>query len=171
MCIIDRLAKQQEAQQRLQAQPILSPSAPAQSKADTQVKDLTATLVENNLNQIKYTWPPKQTGEQLGGTGWQNAVRPATSPQGFGAFQTAPVSAQWQWQSPPASFISSQQPVFTSPHQRSSLDSLFPAAAKLPMNRMQTPLQQSLMTVSSFQQSQPQQAKALSSSEINDFLS
>lgn len=166
-----RLTKQQEAHHRLQAQSILSPSAPAQSKAETQVKDLTATLVESNLNQIKYTRPPIQTGDQMGGTGWQNAVRPATSPQGFGAFQTAPVSAQWQWQSPPASFISPQQPLFTSPHQRSSLDSLLPPAAKLPMNRMQTPLQQSFMTVSPFQQSQPQQTKALSSSEINDFLS
>lgn len=171
MCIFDRLTKQQEAQQRLQAEPILSPSAPAQSKGDTQVKDLTATLVESNLNQIKYTWPPMQTGDQIGGTGWQNAVRPATSPQGFGAFQTASVGVQWQWQSPPTSFISPHQPVFTSPHQRSSLDSLLPAVAKLPMNRMQTPLQQSIMTVSPFQQSQPQQTKALSSSEINDFLS
>jgi SCY1-like protein 2 len=166
-----RLTKQQEAHQRLQTQPILSPSGPAQSKAETQVKDLTATLVESNINQIKYTRPPIQTGDQMGGTGWQNAVRPATSPQGFGAFQTAPVSAQWQWQSPPASFISPQQPLFTSPHQRSSLDSLLPPTAKLPMNRMQTPLQQSFMTMSPFQQSQPQQTKALSSSEINDFLS
>jgi hypothetical protein len=171
VCVFDRLTKQQEAQQRLQAQPILSPSTPVQSKAETHVKDLTAALVESNLNQMKYNWPPVQTGDQVGGTGWQNTVRPATSPQGFGAFQTAPVSAQWQWQSPPASFMSPQQPVFTSPHQRSSLDSLLPAAAKLPMNRMQTPLQQPVMTMSPFQQSQPQQTKALSSSEINDFLS
>jgi hypothetical protein len=171
VCIMYRLSKQQEAQQRLQAQPILSPSTAAQSKTETQVKDLTATLVESNLSQIKYTWPSIQTGDQMGGTGWQNAVRPATSPQGFGAFQTGPVSAQWQWQSPPASFTSTQQPVFTSPHQRSSLDSLLPAAAKLPMNRLQTPLHQSFMTMSPFQQSQPQQTKALSSSEINDFLS
>lgn len=171
VCIFDRLTKQQEAHQRLQAQPILSPSAPAQSKAETQVKDLTAKLVKSNLNEIKYTRPTIQTGDQMGGTGWQNAVRPATSPQGFGAFQTAPVSAQWQWQSPPASFISPQQPVFMSPHQRSSLDSLLPPAPKLPMNRMQTSPQQSFMTMSPFQQSQPQQTKALSSSEINDFLS
>jgi hypothetical protein len=155
----------------LQAQPILGPSTPAQTKTQTQVKDLTASLVESNLNQIKYTWPPIQTGDQVGGTGWQNTIRPAASPQGFGAFQTAPVGANWQWKSPPAPFTSLQQPVFTSSHQTSSLDSLLPAAAKLPMNRMQTSLQQPLMMVSPFQQSQPQQTKTLSSSEINDFLS
>lgn len=170
MFISDRLARQQEAQQRLQAQPILSPSTPTQNKAQTQLKDLTATLVESNLNQIKYTWPPIQTGDKAGGTGWQNAIRPAVSPQGFGAFQTASVSSQWQWQSPSVPFMSPQQPVFTSPHQTSSLDSLVPAAAKLPLNRMQTSLQQPLM-MSPLQQSQPQQTKALSSSEINDFLS
>jgi hypothetical protein len=168
---IDRLVMQQEAQQRLQAQPILSPSAPAQSKVQTSVKDLTATLVESNLNQIKYTRPPIQTGDQVGGTGWQNAARPVASLQGFGAFQTAPVGAQWQWQSPPPSFMLPQQSVFTSPIQKNSLDSLLPTATKLPMSRMQAPLQQTLMTISPFQQSQQQQTKALSSSEINDFLS
>ncbi|PNF41915.1 hypothetical protein B7P43_G15550 [Cryptotermes secundus] len=166
-----RLVMQQETQQRLQAQPVLTPSAPAQSKAQTSVKDLTATLVESNLNQIKYTRPHIQTGDQVGGTGWQNAVRPGASPQGFGAFQTAPVGAQWQWHSPPPSFMPPQQSVFTSPHQKSSLDSLLPTADKLPMNRMQAPMQQPLITVSPFQQPQQQQTKALSSSEINDFLS
>lgn len=170
-CTFDRLTRQQEAQQRLQAQAVLSPSTLPQSKAQTQVKDLTATLVESNLNQIKYAWPPIQTGDQVGGTGWHNTIRPAASPQGFGAFQTAPVGTHWQWQSPSAPFTSPQQPVFTSSHQTSSLNSLLPAAAKLPMNRMQTPLQQPIMTMSPFQQSQPQQTKALSSSEINDLLS
>jgi hypothetical protein len=171
MFIFVRLVMQQEAQQRLQAQPILSPSAPAQSKLQPSVKDLTATLVESNLNQIKYTRPTVQTGDQVGGTGWQNAIRPAVSPQGFGAFQTAPVGVQWQWQSPPPAFMPPQQSVFTSPQQKSSLDSILPTAAKLPMSRMQAPMQQPLMTTSPFQQSQQQQTKALSSSEINDFLS
>ncbi|XP_069689462.1 SCY1-like protein 2 isoform X1 [Periplaneta americana] len=181
-----RFARQQEAQQRLQAQPVLNPLTPAQNKPQIQVKDLTATLVENNLNQIKYSRPSISTGETVGGTGWQNAVtpsfKPAASPQSFGAFQTAPVASQWQWQSSPGTFTSSQQPVlgsmvtnnqpvFPSPHQTSSLDSLLPTAAKIPMNRMQTPIQQPLMTMSPFQQPQQQSTKALSSSEINDFLS
>ena len=185
------MARQQEAQQRLQAQSILNPAAPIQNKP--QVKDLTATLVENNLNQIKYTRP---TGDQGGGTpGWQSTpatFKPAASPQGFGAFQSAPMNQQWQWQASPAAFpvpqqpmmgtmLSNSQPVFTPPANSqpvftptaTSLDTLLPSVpGKLPMNRMPMAIQQPIMGMSPFQQPQvPQQAKALSSSEINDFLS
>ncbi|PSN52016.1 hypothetical protein C0J52_06121 [Blattella germanica] len=177
-----RLARQQEAQQRLLSQPVLNPSASA-PKPQPQVKDLTASLVESNLNQIKYTRPPvpPSTDQPVTTTGWQNATtpafKPAASPQAFGAFQTAPVvNPQWQWQSMPpqpmmGTMMNASQPTFAAPHQTSSLDSLLPASSKLPMNRMPVPMQQPMLGMSNFQQSQPQQTKALSSSEINDFLS
>ncbi|XP_067000807.2 SCY1-like protein 2 [Anabrus simplex] len=148
-----RLAKEQETQQRLQSQPALNPTPPAQSKTPPQVKDLTATLMESNLNQMKYTRPAAPASE------WQ--VPPASpftavvqpQSQAFGAFQSAPANQSIQWPAP--------QPMFRPPVQQINP---FPVVSpRMPMSMLpltQTPLLQ-----------QQKAAKPLSASEINDLLS
>ncbi|KAJ8891969.1 hypothetical protein PR048_004534 [Dryococelus australis] len=151
---VGSLARQQEAQQRLMSQAAPRPVSPAVQATPRPQKDLTSTLIEN---QMKFSPRPQVTTNNTvpplaptwnmisSSPAWQ---QPLPLTQGFGAFQQAP---QPQWQSPQPSY--------------NLLDSLLPSASpRIPMNAMQTGPRQPLLSSS-------QSAKPLSTSEINDLLS
>lgn len=183
-----RLAREQEAQQRLQAT-ALTPSATAPPRAPAPVKDLTASLMQSNLNQMKYMRPASSPPQDLKTVppAWSmqpsalaGSVNPFTtavcappapfaaapmSPT-FGAFQQAPLPVRWGAPAPPTS-----QPLFRPPPpQPNALDSLLPmgsgSGSRLPMNMMSTSLAPAM-----HQQHKSAAAKPLSSSEIQDLLS
>lgn len=112
-----RIVAQQEMSQRMQTQS--SPITPVatQVKLPTKPKDLTATLIESNLSQIKSpTSPPTpQT--------WSTTTNTTTGWNNFGQFQAAPTNA-WQQVPKTASNLN-------------SLNSLLPQKEKIPMNQMQ----------------------------------
>ncbi|GLH08809.1 SCY1-like protein 2 [Gryllus bimaculatus] len=194
---IKLLAREQEAQQRLQnqpqAKPVLSVAANPpnpQPKSTAPLRDLTSTLMENNLNQMKYMRPQGPPNESSLAKPAPWAVQPvssvpataafgspavpgagaspfgnmASSPTGFGAFQQATPTMQppVQWSAP------TTQPLYR-PIQQSSLDNLLPMGqqgVRMPMNMMST----SLTPMMNLQQTQ-KAAKPLSTSEIQDLLS
>ncbi|XP_046671243.1 LOW QUALITY PROTEIN: SCY1-like protein 2 [Homalodisca vitripennis] len=138
------LVKEQDAVRRLQQEPVLNPTQ-VLPKGPPPVKDLTMSLMENNLKQIS-----------LGGLG--PPVAPVAAPVAPVAAWTAqawrpPVQPQ-AWQSAPVTFPGPQFQLSTN---------------KVPMNTMvsQNTFQSSMMN--GMKPSQP--TKQLSNTEINDFLS
>uniref|UniRef100_A0A1B6KRA0 Protein kinase domain-containing protein n=1 Tax=Graphocephala atropunctata TaxID=36148 RepID=A0A1B6KRA0_9HEMI len=136
--------KEQDAVRRLQQEPVLNPTQ-AVSKGPPPVKDLTMSLMENNLKQITLS-------------GLAPPVAPATAP-------VAPVTAwtgqPWRppvqpqaWQSGPVTFPAPQFQLTTN---------------KVPMNTMVSQNTFPNSTMNGMKTSQP--TKQLSSTEINDFLS
>lgn len=183
-----RIASQQEAQMRLQTQtPILPASAPTVSKPP--VKDLTSTLMESQLKQMKL---PTQSWSQP-----KSATSPTSASNAFSAFQSTPAlpwgapsnapnpmlaGNQWSamsnmvsnnnmasgFSSPPLSSITSPTAgvnngwsmAASSPRPAAPLGSGM-------MSSMMSPQQMSIPN--SFTQSGTS-AKPLSASEINDLL-
>lgn len=141
-----RMMQQQELNQRLQAQAPLAPTA-APIKTPNKPKDLTSTLIESNLNQIKATtlqppsnqnnspWNLGGSGSGISSSGWiqQTPTQPNNS-HVFSAFQSAPAPAL-QW--------GNNTQTLTSPtNQWSSLNtyaSFNNRHDKIPMNQMGAP--------------------------------
>lgn len=172
-----RILKEQEAVKRLQKEPVLSPT-PIAPKPTPPTKDLTASLMENNLSQMVISnMPTTQQPQQQ-----QGFVK---SPQ----WQIpSPVSSNWQstpaaWNSTPSAInwtgtsnMSSVPPVRQPwPNNTTSQIQTFPSPmfqqqnSKVPMNSMisQSAFQTPALSSNTFQQP----AKQLSTAEINDFLS
>lgn len=169
-----RIASQQEAQLRLQAQtPIMPSAAPTVSKPP--VKDLTATLMENQLMQMS-------TPTQMW-TAPKQATSPTVGSGNFGAFQSTPALP---WMNSPTTMMPGTQWSGLSNSIPMSMPSMTPAgntnngwsiAASSPrpavplsggvMSKVMSPPQMSVPN-SFGQGSSP--AKPLSASEINDLL-
>lgn len=111
-CIL-RLAKQQEAQQRLQSQSTLNPKHVTQSKT-TVVKDLTSTLIESNLSQMNQMAAPRQQMTVQ----WQQS--PVSVRPNFGPFQSATTGPLWPVMPniPPAPTNPSMSMMYYSPQQK-----------------------------------------------------
>lgn len=122
-----RMVAQQEMNQRLQSQTPIMPAA-VQSKQPSKPKDLTSTLIESNLSQMRITPTPTNTT-------WTQPSQ-NNSFASFNAFQSSPAlqwnqPAQQQWTSP------TQLPI-TNSSSFNALNSLFPSKNdKIPMNQMQ----------------------------------
>lgn len=128
-----RLLAQQEMNTRLQSQSPLAPMA-SQAKPINKPKDLTSSLIESNLNQIR--------GQPL----WAQPTMTTTPNNSntftpFNTFQTTNMtsSATPQWNQPP---VQSQWATSntTIPHSSSlnSFNNLFQSKEKVPMNQMQS---------------------------------
>lgn len=109
MCVVFRLIQQQEAHQRLQSQSILTPKAVSQP-VKTQPKDLTATLMKNNLDELNLSMSkstmsqPDYTAKNSMGLSWnknnnvnQTQAQFLTSPTL--SSQTMPTSRPMNWNS------------------------------------------------------------------------
>lgn len=162
-----RFVMRQEAAKRLQQEPVLNPTS-VTPKAPLPVKDLTMSLMENNLKQISLTPAPTPVPAQ----GWSMppAVAPIAAPIAPAA-PVAPVNA-WtnqNWRPPPAAAPAWQ----TSP--TAQFLPAFPAPQfqlannKVPMNSIVTQPSFPTTMMNGMKPSQP--AKQLSATEINDFLS
>ncbi|XP_055712763.1 SCY1-like protein 2 [Phlebotomus papatasi] len=155
-----RMVKQQEQVQRLQRQPTLAPAPTASTPAPVKPKDLTSSLIEANLSQIRtpntrgnainnnssLSWTPSTTQQP---TTWNSAVWSPTS-----------ASGQQQWNNNKAT-----------PANWSALDSLLPqnkSSGKMSLN--QIPTNQPLLMSQGQSQSQKQPTNQLSTQEIMDFL-
>lgn len=171
-----RILKEQEAVKRLQNEPALNP-LPVVPKPTPSTKDLTASLMENNLSQMVVS--NTQSAQQQ-----QGFVKP---PQWQ---MQSPVSSNWQ--STPTTWNNTTNAVnWTGPSNLSNMSSIPPVRQHWPNNtapQLQTfPSQifqqqnnkvpmNSMISQSAFQtplssNTFQQPTKQLSSAEINDFLS
>lgn len=125
-----RMVAQQEMNQRLQNQASIIP-AQVPPKQPTKPKDLTSTLIESNLSQMRITPTPAM---QPNSTWTQNTSQNFAS---FNAFQSTP-ALQWNTPTPAQqSWTSPPQPVPNS-SSFNSLNNLFTTKNdKVPMNQMQ----------------------------------
>lgn len=162
--------EKQEAARRLQNEPTLNPTQTA-PKAPPQVKDLTMSLMENNLKQISLTGPSLASPQQQPPQGW-------SLPPAITAPVVAPVAPAWgtqtwrgnvptqspapAWQATPA--LPSQFPSFPAPQFQTT-------ANKVPMSSMISHSMPAFQPTMNGMKSVTQPTKQLSSSEINDFLS
>lgn len=154
--------RDQDAARRLQQESVLNPSQ-ALPKAPPPVKDLTMSLMENNLKQISLTGPtltnPPQQSWPL-----NPPVAPAAMVAPVAPVNPAPVAA-WTNQGWRPAWQPSATPspmAFPSPQFQLSTN-------KIPMNSMSTQPSFQPSMMNGMKPSQP--AKQLSSTEINDFLS
>nr|XP_018915596.1 PREDICTED: SCY1-like protein 2 isoform X1 [Bemisia tabaci]XP_018915597.1 PREDICTED: SCY1-like protein 2 isoform X1 [Bemisia tabaci]XP_018915598.1 PREDICTED: SCY1-like protein 2 isoform X1 [Bemisia tabaci]XP_018915599.1 PREDICTED: SCY1-like protein 2 isoform X1 [Bemisia tabaci] len=182
-----RLVQQQDVQKRLQSEPVLSPT-PAPQKAPPQVRDLTASLIENNLSQMSFSqhsnppqsnFPSNQSTMNLGSTGFSSfsqtpALLPATQPA-FMSSQMRPQATSSQFPSlPNLPQNNLSQPGFNFLSMNATAQSPLNSSMISPMNTFpsikSTPSMSMNNTfLNNSMNSQP--TKPLSSSEIDDFLS
>lgn len=168
-----RMVAQQEMNQRLQSQTPIMPAAVA-PKQQTKPKDLTSTLIETNLSQMRIAPQPSQ----MNNTWTQNTSQNFAT---FNAFQSTP-APQWNTPAPVASV--QQQQNWNAPTQVppsnsfNSLSNLFPTKNdKIPMNQMQggvnktmtNPLVNSSMNFMNTTNNN-NQTNVLSKDDIMDFL-
>ncbi|KAJ1520830.1 hypothetical protein ONE63_003921 [Megalurothrips usitatus] len=176
-----RIASQQEAQVRLQAQnPIIPATAPTASKP--QAKDLTSTLMENQLKMMNTPTPAWNQPRQV--------TSPTSPTSTFGAFQSTPALPWAGAASPNAMLSGNQWSGLSSNHAASVFPASMPTSAggvsngwsiaTSPAQRPAVPLGGSMMNnlMSPTQMSLPSSlsaavspTKPLSASEINDLLS
>lgn len=114
-----RLTQQQEQQQRLQSQQAIAPK-PAPMKVASKPKDLTASLMDNNMSQLKLTHA------NTANNNWFNnptsSFTPASNTSSFGGAQ------------------SSQKPKKSESSDWGAFDDLLPGSKtkKVPMNQLKT---------------------------------
>ncbi|XP_063705477.1 SCY1-like protein 2 [Culicoides brevitarsis] len=157
-----RMVAQQEMNQRLQTQAPIMPSA-APQKQVTKPKDLTSTLIESNLSQMRIT---PTTNNQ---PNWQQPANFASFGNAFPSQPAATTTTNWNttpsWNS-------------TIPNSSSlnSLNSLMPMKNdKIPMNQMQKTLTSPIAPSMSFMNSTNNNSTStttnvLSKDDIMDFL-
>uniref|UniRef100_A0A1B6C9B0 Protein kinase domain-containing protein n=1 Tax=Clastoptera arizonana TaxID=38151 RepID=A0A1B6C9B0_9HEMI len=162
-----RFIREQEATQRLHSEPAINPSKATVVKPLPQTRDLTSTLMENNLNQMVIS-PTQQPTKA-----WVANPLPIGNPHPVGNHHPTPPTIwpsttpnntnsnpMMAWQSTNMQTMPIRQPYN------------FPVASfpvnKVPMNSMPTLNPNSNKP---FQQQQQPPTKQLSASEINDFLS
>lgn len=165
-----RMVRQQEQSQRLQNSAELVPKIPAMGSAHTKVqatkpKDLTSTLIDSNLNQIKS--PQSQSGNNnwttsSNSSNWATGSSNSSWNGNFAGFPavTSPTV-------PPAPTSSSNNG-----NNWSALDNLLPTKPqKLPMNQMGAPLLMAHSAVGNGNNSQAGGApNQLSQQDIMEFL-
>lgn len=126
-----RLAREQEFQQRIQSQPSLIPAKPAPTRPAHEPKDLTSTLISSNLASLNIRSP---TGSNpFGGSpGFGSSPGYGSSPAGdFPSAGLSPATPQWGFQSGQQAAASPMTARFATPPQ--------------PLNRQQ-PQQQQINT-------------------------
>uniref|UniRef100_A0A023GBJ2 Putative scy1-like protein 2 n=1 Tax=Amblyomma triste TaxID=251400 RepID=A0A023GBJ2_AMBTT len=181
-----RLAREQEFQQRVHSQPSLIPAKPTPARPVHEAKDLTSTLINSNLASLNIRSP-------------SGSSNPFGSPPGFGASPAGDFSAtgppavnmpQWTFQtqqampSPmgmPSRFVTPTSQVKQQQQQQvnmSAFDNLFPRTSSgLPMGAPRPTLNQMAAPTSfgNFVSAPPVQnsapVKPLSKSEMDDLLS
>lgn len=143
-----RLAREQEFQQRIQTQPSLIPAKPAPTRPAHEPKDLTSTLINSNLASLNIRSP---TGSNpFGGSpGFGSSPNYASSPAGdYSSAGISPTMPQWGFQgtqqaaaSPmamPTRFAMAPQPLNRQPQQQqqqintSAFDNLLPRLSSGP---------------------------------------
>uniref|UniRef100_A0A6B2EG24 Protein kinase domain-containing protein n=1 Tax=Phlebotomus kandelakii TaxID=1109342 RepID=A0A6B2EG24_9DIPT len=154
-----RMAKQQEQAMRLQRQQAIIPPAPVATAAPAKPKDLTSTLMEANLSQMKNVVSTR--GNAINNNTSTTAWSPTTA--------AAPTwnSAVW---SPTSGNAGQWNNNKATPANWTALDSLLPqnkSSGKMSLNQMPT-TNQPLLNPSQNQSKQP--ANQLSTQEIMDFL-
>lgn len=172
---------------RLQNEPVLNPSPAPVKSPPPAPKDLTSSLMENNLSQMKLSkplsqiqnqqqqqqnWRPQQITQNNIPTAqqWpQMASMPQQQPPIMQQWQQAP-SLQWHTNATPVNnTISTWQSNGTINNSWSSQVNQFPNVSSL-NNKTVTPIQP-LISNSNQTNAFQQPVKQLSSSEINDLLS
>lgn len=127
-----RLTQQQEQNQRLQSQPAITPK-PTALKITNKPKDLTSSLVDNQLSQLKLTHSKSTNNNSwLNSTTTTNTwnAQPAQNVSSFGNFQATAT---------PANNIN-QRPVSTKKNDDwGAFDNLIPSKKeKVPLNQMKS---------------------------------
>lgn len=177
--------KEQDVVRRLQKEPLLNPSPPPVKTQKPEPKDLTASLMENNLSQITISkqtstpmqqpWHPSVQPQIISNAQWPQqitTVTPQQQPQSLmQQWQQAP-SLQWHTNAPSVNnSIPNWQTNGSSTNNWSSsvnqLQNISSVNCK-PMS-MPPPLISSSNQINNNSFQQP--IKQLSSSEINDLLS
>lgn len=189
-----RLAREQEMQQRVRSQPSLVPAKPTPAQPAHEPKDLTSTLINSNLASLNIRSPTAAGPSNPFGISPGFAGPSTSSPAGDFTSVGAPsmaVASQWsfplQQQAPmpmgmPARYAAPPQP--RPPINTTAFDSLMPArmggppqmgAARPTLNQMAPPT-----NFGNFVSAMPPQntaptfaapVKPLSKSELDDFLS
>lgn len=128
-----RMVAQQEMNQRLQNQTPMMPAA-VPAKQVTKPKDLTSTLIESNLSQMRIATPTTPAAQPA----WNQQQPQQANFASFGnAFQSTPAL---QWNTPATQNTSMQwttQQVVPNSNSLNSLNSLFQKNDRVPMNQMQ----------------------------------
>ncbi|XP_077517976.1 SCY1-like protein 2 isoform X1 [Amblyomma americanum] len=180
-----RLAREQEFQQRVQSQPSLIPAKPTPARPVHEPKDLTSTLINSNLASLNIRSPSGSSNPFGSSPGF------GTSPAGDFSATVPPAASMPQWtfqtqQAMPSPMGMPSRFVTPSPQPKqqqqqvnmSAFDSLFPRTSSGPpmgaprptLNQMAAPASfGNFVSAPPVQNSAP--VKPLSKSEMDDFLS
>lgn len=162
-----RLTQQQEQNQRLQSQAAIAPKQAA-LKINNKPKDLTSSLVDNNLSQLKLAHSNSTNNNTWLGSTSNN----------WNASAASPVSSFGNFQSPPTASASNQKPLVSKKNDDwGAFDDLLPSKKeKVPLNQMRpsssqpTGFVQSSGSNNSFKGVSNRKNNELSADDIMEFL-